>query len=259
MRNDLLKLIEELEQARKYVPLFGSSKEAISLASREEGKTLSEYKAQAEKDTDRLAKECENLFEQAVILFGKNNIRYDSLVLTTKTGLLCDSDFIYGLERNYDKYDSEEKFYVGGAIIGETVVAIDGISNVILDNIGKNVSLACVPMHFSINTAKSIAHDYDGTEIFSLYDCIEEKYLDSTARGKIDELCKKNISGVVNFNKFVQIVKSLGYDVSFTLGYQRMNIRNYERNLRDFSFNNGVEISFDFDEAESAMNIRLKR
>lgn len=259
MRNDLLKLIEELEQARKYVPLFGSSKEAISLASREEGKTLSEYKAQAEKDTDRLAKECENLFEQAVILFGKNNIRYDSLVLTTKTGLLCDSDFIYGLERNYDKYDSEEKFYVGGAIIGETVVAIDGISNVILDNIGKNVSLACVPMHFSINTAKSIAHDYDGTEFFSLYDCIEEKYLDSTARGKIDELCKKNISGVVNFNKFVQIVKSLGYDVSFTLGYQRMNIRNYERNLRDFSFNNGVEISFDFDEAESAMKRRLKR
>lgn len=259
MRNDLLKLKEELEQARKYVPLFGSSKEAISLASREEGKTLSEYKAQAEKDTDRLAKDCENLFEQAVILFGKNNIRYDSLVLTTKTGLLCDSDFIYGLERNYDKYDSEEKFYVGGAIIGETVVAIDGISNVILDNIGKNVSLACVPMRFSINTAKSRAHDYDGTEFFSLYDCIEEKYLDSAARGKIDELCKKNISGVVNFNKFVQIVKSLGYDVSFTLGYQRMNIRNYERNLRDFSFNNGVEISFDFDEAESGMKRRLKR
>ena len=259
MRNDLLKLKEELEQARKYVPLFGSSKEAISLSSRDEGKTLSEYKAQAKKDTDSLAKECENLFEQAIILFGKNNIQYDSLVLTTKTGLLCDSDFIYGLERNYDKYDSEEKFYVGGAIIGETVVAIDGISNAILDNISKNVSLACVPMSFSINTAKCRAHNYDGSEFFSLYDCIQEGRFDSTVRDKINELCEINIFGVVNFNKFAQKIKSLGYDVSFTLGYQGMNIRNYERNLRDFSFNNGVEISFDFDEAESEMKRKLKR
>lgn len=259
MKNDLLKLKQEILKQRKYVPLFGSAKGAIIAASKEEGKTLSEYKAHALKDTDELVTKCENIMEQAVILFGKNNIQYDSLVLTTKSGLLCASDFINDLTRNYDKYDNEEKLYVGGAIIGETVVAIDGISNAILDNIGKDVSLACVPMSFSINTAKCRAHDYLGREFFSLYDCIQEGRFDSTVRDKINELCEINIFGVVNFNKFAQKIKSLGYDVSFTLGYQGMNIRNYERNLRDFSFNNGVEISFDFDEAESEMKRKLKR
>ncbi len=58
MKNDLLKLKQEILKQRKYVPLFGSAKEAIITASKEEGKTLSEYKVHAEKDTDYLAKEC---------------------------------------------------------------------------------------------------------------------------------------------------------------------------------------------------------
>lgn len=81
MMNDLLKLKEELEMARKYVPLVGFKEEDIAISSKLEAKTILEYAAM--ENTDEFVVLCENLIKEAMVLFGKNNIPYDFLTLST--------------------------------------------------------------------------------------------------------------------------------------------------------------------------------
>lgn len=69
MMNDLLKLKEELEMARKYVPLVGFKEEDIAISSKLEAKTILEYAAM--ENTDEFVVLCENLIKEAMVLFGK--------------------------------------------------------------------------------------------------------------------------------------------------------------------------------------------
>ena len=105
MMNDLLKLKEELEMARKYVPLVGFKEEDIATASKSEARTLLEYAAM--ENTDEFVVLCENLIKEAVVLFGKNNIPCDFLRLSTAFGFLCTPELIEFLKDKYTELCSD--------------------------------------------------------------------------------------------------------------------------------------------------------
>ena len=92
MMNDLLKLKEELEMARKYVPLIWNNKHNVFIASNEEGRTLLEYAAM--ENTSEIVRQCEELIKEAVVLLGRNNIPYDIIVPTSYAGLLCTPELV---------------------------------------------------------------------------------------------------------------------------------------------------------------------
>lgn len=59
MMNDLLKLKEELEMARKYVPVVGFKEEDIAISSKLEAKTILEYAAM--ENTREIVRHVKNL------------------------------------------------------------------------------------------------------------------------------------------------------------------------------------------------------
>ena len=134
MRNDLLKLKEELEMARKYVPLIWNNEYNVLIASDEEGRTLLEYATM--ENTSEIVRQCEELMKEAVVLFGKNNIPYDIIGLVSYAGLLCTPELVELLKNKLEKSNEDE---------------LVNFNQIALNNIGTNVSLKYVPVEFSIS------------------------------------------------------------------------------------------------------------
>lgn len=159
MMNDLLKLKEELEMARKYVPLVGFKEEDIAISSKLEAKTILEYAAM--ENTDEFVALCENLIKEAVVLFGKNNIPYDLLKLSTAFGFLCTPELIEFLKDKYTELCSDNPEAC--------------CSKIIFNNIGTNASIKYIPMRFSVNLAVSGIYDTNSKKFLDLNDYLKEK------------------------------------------------------------------------------------
>ena len=196
MRNDLLKLKEELEMARKYVPLIWNNEYDILIASDEEGKTLLEY-AKME-NTSEIVRQCEDLMKEAVVLLGRNNIPYDIIELTSFAGLLCTPEIVELLKNKLEESTNGNKLV--------------NFNQIILNNIGANISLKYVPVEFSICPYGSgiFTHNKD---LLSLNLYLSKDYIPKVKEiSGIRNLFEKRVFGIVDFEKFRMEIRNLDYE-----------------------------------------------
>ena len=244
MMNDLLKLKEELEMARKYVPLVGFKEEDIATASKSEAKTLLEYAVMD--NTDEFVVLCENLIKEAVVLFGKNNIPCDFLRLSTAFGFLCTPELIEFLRDKYTELCSDNPEVC--------------CSKIIFNNIGTNASLKYIPMRFSVNLAGSGIFDTNSKKILNLNDYLKKEYVPPIKKmSEIDELCQKSIFAVVDIEKFLKKMLELGYYVNFANYDYLMKLSDYIKLLNETSFTTDIDVLADFKSAELKRKKELKR
>ena len=244
MMNDLLKLKEELEMARKYVPLVGFKEEDIATASKSEARTLLEYAAM--ENTDEFVVLCENLIKEAVVLFGKNNIPCDFLRLSTAFGFLCTPELIEFLRDKYTELCSDNPEVC--------------CSKIIFNNIGTNASLKYIPMRFSVNLAGSGIFDTNSKKILNLNDYLKKEYIPQIKKiSEIDELCQKSIFAVVDIEKFLKKMLELGYYVNFANYDYLMKLSDYIKLLNETLSNTDIEVLANFKSAELKRKKELKR
>ena len=244
MMNDLLKLKEELEMARKYVPLVGFKEEDIATASKSEARTLLEYAAM--ENTDEFVVLCENLIKEAVVLFGKNNIPCDLLTLSTAFGFLCTPELIEFLKDKYTELSSDNPEIC--------------CSKIIFNNIGTNVSLKYIPMRFSVNLAASGICDANSKKFLNLNDYLKKEYIPPIKKmSEIDELCQKSIFAVVDIEKFLKKMLELGYYVNFANYDFVIKLPDYIKALNETSFTTDIRVLADFRTAELKRKKELKR
>ena len=244
MMNDLLKLKEELEMARKYVPLVGFKEEDIATASKSEAKTLLEYAAMD--NTDEFVVLCENLIKEAVVLFGKNNIPCDFLRLSTAFGFLCTPELIEFLKDKYTELCSDNPEVC--------------CSKIIFNNIGTNASIKYIPMRFSVDLTASGISDTNSKKFLNLSDYLKKEYVPPIKKmSEIDELCQKSIFAVVDIEKFIKKMQELGYYVDFANYDYGSKLSDYMKALNDTLSNTNIEVLADFKSAELKRKKELKR
>lgn len=244
MMNDLLKLKEELEMARKYVPLVGFKEEDIATASKSEAKTLLEYAAMD--NTDEFVVLCENLIKEAVVLFGKNNIPCDFLRLSTAFGFLCTPELIEFLKDKYTELCSDNPEVC--------------CSKIIFNNIGTNASIKYIPMRFSVDLTASGISDTNSKKFLNLSDYLKKEYVPPIKKmSEIDELCQKSIFAVVDIEKFIKKMQELGYYVDFANYGYGSKLSDYMKALNDTLSNTNIEVLADFKSAELKRKKELKR
>ena len=244
MLNDLLKIKQEIEMARKYVPLVGFKEEDMDIASKSEAKTILEYEAM--ENTDEFVVLCENLIKEAVVLLGKNNIPYDLLTLSTAVGFLCTPELIEFLKDKYTELCSDNPEVC--------------CSKIIFNNIGTNASLKYIPMRFSVNLAGSGIFDTNSKKILNLNDYLKKEYIPQIKKiSEIDELCQKSIFAVVDIEKFLKKMLELGYYVNFANYDYLMKLSDYIKLLNETSFTTDIDVLADFKSAELKRKKELKR
>ena len=244
MMNDLLKLKEELEMARKYVPLVGFKEEDIATASKSEARTLLEYAAM--ENTDEFVVLCENLIKEAVVLLGKNNIPYDLLTLSTAVGFLCTPELIEFLKDKYTELCSDNPEVC--------------CSQIIINNIGTNASIKYIPMRFSVNLAASGIFDSNSKKFLNLNDYLKMEYIPPiNEMSEIDELCQKSIFAIVDIEKFIKKIQELGYYVNFANYGYGSKLSDYMKALNDTLSNTDIEVLANFKSAELKRKKELKR
>ena len=244
MMNDLLKLKEELEMARKYVPLVGFKEEDIATASKLEAKTILEYAAM--ENTDEFVVVCENLIKEAMVLFGKNNIPYDFLTLSTAAGFLCTSELIDFLKDKYTELCSDNPDVC--------------CSRIIFNNIGANASIKYVPMRFSVDLTASGISDINSKKILNLSDYLKMEYIPPIKKmSEIDELRQKSIFGIVDIEKFIKKMQELGYCVNFVNYGYVSKLSDYMKALNDPLFTADIAVLANFKSAELKRKKELKK
>ena len=244
MLNDLLKIKQEIEMARKYVPLVGFKEEDMDIASKSEAKTILEYEAM--ENTDEFVVLCENLIKEAVVLLGKNNIPYDLLTLSTAVGFLCTPELIEFLKDKYTELCSDNPEVC--------------CSQIIINNIGTNASIKYIPMRFSVNLAASGIFDSNSKKFLNLNDYLKMEYIPPiNEMSEIDELCQKSIFAIVDIEKFIKKIQELGYYVNFANYDFVIKLPDYIKALNETSFTTDIDVLADFKVAELRRKKELKR
>ena len=196
MRNDLLKLKEELEMARKYVPLIWNNKYNVLIASDEEGRTLLEYATM--ENTSEIVRQCEELMKEAVVLFGKNNIPYDIIGLVSYAGFLCTPELIELLKNKLEESTNGNE--------------LANFNQIALNNIGTNISLKYVPVEFNISPYDSGIFTRN-KDLLCLRRYLGQDYVPKVKEiTDIQNLFEKRIFGIVDFEKFRTEIRSLDYE-----------------------------------------------
>lgn len=196
MRNDLLKLKEELEMARKYVPLIWNNEYNVLIASDEEGRTLLEYATM--ENTSEIVRQCEELMKEAVVLFGKNNIPYDIIGLVSYAGLLCTPELVELLKNKLEE--------------STNINELADLNQIALNNIGTNISLKYVPVEFSISPYE-IGIFKRNKDLLCLKYYLGQDYVPKVKEiTDIQNLFEKRIFGIVDFEKFRTEIRSLDYE-----------------------------------------------
>lgn len=204
MLEDLIKLKQQLEQSHRYIAISEITSKDIMSAS--ESKSLSEFEAL--ENTDDFIVQCEKLMEEAIRIFSANNIPYDTIQISSSLGFLCTPGFIDFLKLEYQKREgTNERWKLN------------------LENLGSNVSLKYVPMSFSINMVESgLSGDY-GVEDYLLEN---EKDIP-----QINDLSRKSVSGIIDFEKFIKRMKELGYSFELANYGECSNMYDYISAAKD--------------------------
>lgn len=210
MLEDLIKLKQQLEQSHRYIAISEISSEDIMSAS--ESKSLSEFEAL--ENTDDFIVQCEKLMEEAIRIFSANNIPYDTIQISSSLGFLCTPEFIDFLKSEYHKH---------------------GKLN--LENLVYNVSLKYVPMSFGINTAASLVSD-----VYSVNDYLIENKKDIP---QIDDLSRKFVSGIIDFEKFIKRMKELGYSIELLNYGECSNMYDYISAVKDNGWDTYIGVNAD--------------
>lgn len=241
MMNDLLKLKEELEMARKYVPLIWHNGYNVLIASDEEERTLLEYATM--ENTSEIVRQCEDLMKEAVVLFGKNNIPYDIIGLISYAGFLCTPELVELLKNKLEESTNGNE--------------LADLNQIVLNNIGTNISLKYVPVEFNISPYDSgiFTHNKDFLSL-NLY--LSQDYIPKVKEiTDIRNLFEKRILGIVNFEKFRTEIRGLDYEfgvwddhVIKDYGYD------YAKALKNGVLDTSFEIMADFRPLELKRKIR---
>lgn len=241
MRNDLLKLKEELEMARKYVPLIWRNEYDVLIASDEEGRTLLEYATM--ENTSEIVRQCEDLMKEAVILFGKNNIPYDIIKLTSFAGFLCTPELVELLKNKLEESTNGNE--------------LANFNQIALNNIDTNISLKYVPVEFSICPYESgiFTHNKDFLSL-NLY--LGQDYMPKVKEiTDIQNLFEKKIFGIVDFEKFRTEIRSLDYEFGvWNDGVIKDYGNDYVKALKKGLLDTSLEIMADFRPLELKRKIR---
>lgn len=240
MMNDLLKLKEELEMARKYVPLIWNNKYNVFIASHEEGRTLLEYAAM--ENTSEIVRQCEELMKEAVVLFGKNNIPYDIIVPTSYAGLLCTPELVELLKNKLEKSNEDE---------------LVNFNQIALNNIGTNISLKYVPVEFSISSYDSGIFTRN-KDLLCLRLYLGQDYVPKVKEiTDIQNLFEKRIFGIVDFEKFRAEIRSLDYEFGvWNAGVIKDYGNDYAKALKKGLLDTSLGIMADFRPLELKRKIR---
>lgn len=240
MRNDLLKLKEELEMARKYVPLTCDDDFNVFIASDKEGKTLLEYAAM--ENTSEIVRQCEELIKEAVVLLGRNNIPYDIIVPTSYAGLLCTPELVELLKNKLEESNGDE---------------LVNFNQIILNNIGTNVSLKYVPVEFSISLYE-IGIFKRNKDLLCLRYYLGQDYVPKVKEiTDIQNLFEKRIFGIVDFEKFRTEIRNLDYEFGVWNGAVIKDYGNdYAKALKKGLLDTSLGIMADFRPLELKRKIR---
>ena len=241
MMNDLLKLKEEIEMARKYVPLILSDDCDACIVSDEEGKTLLEY-ANME-STSEIVRQCEDLMKEAVVLLGRNNIPYDIIGLTSYSRVLCTPELVELLKNKLEVLANEDAFAY--------------FNQIILNSIGTNISLKYVPVEFSIGLYESGIFTRN-KDFLCLRDYLGQDYAPKVKEiTDIQNLVEKRILGIVDFEKFRTEIRSLDYEFGvWNDGVIKDYGNDYAKALKNGLFDTRLEIIADFRPLELKRKIR---
>lgn len=240
MMNDLLKLKEELEMARKYVPLVGFKEEDMDNASKSEAKTILEYEAM--ENTEEFVVLCENLIKEAVVLLGRNNIPYDIIVPTSYAGLLCTPELVELLKNKLEKSNEDE---------------LVNFNQIILNNVGTNVSLKYVPVEFSISPYE-IGIFKRNKDLLCLKYYLGQDYVPKVKEiTDIQNLFEKRIFGIVDFEKFRTEIRNLDYEFGvWNAGVIKDYGNDYTKALKKGLLDTSLGIMADFRPLELKRKIR---
>ena len=241
MMNDLLKLKEELEMARKYVPLIWNNEYNVLIASDEEGRTLLEYATM--ENTSEIVRQCEELMKEAVVLFGKNNIPYDIIGLVSYAGLLCTPELVELLKNKLEE--------------STNINELADLNQIALNNIGTNISLKYVPVEFNISPYESgiFTHNKD---LLSLRLYLGQDYAPKVKEiTDIQNLFEKRIFGIVDFEKFRAEIRSLDYEFGvWNVGVIKDYGNDYAKALKKGLLDTSLGIMADFRPLELKRKIR---
>lgn len=210
---DLKKLKEELEKQNKYVIVSQiTEKDDIMNA----GEPISSSEILSQENTDEVVKQCENLIEKAVNSLTIKGIPFDQLTISSNIGFICRSDYIDEWKKYYQENDrTNEKWFA------------------IIEKLGTQVFPKIVPVSFSINTV------FTGTE-----DCDIDSYADEAGLSYRD-LSVENVSGVVNWEKFVSQMKSLGYNIDFSNYGDGASFSDYIETVKQNGFDTQINVTAD--------------
>lgn len=240
MMNDLLKLKEELEMARKYVPLIWNNEYNVLIASDEEGRTLLEYATM--ENTSEIVRQCEELIKEAVVLLGRNNIPYDIIVPTSYAGLLCTPELVELLKNKLEK-SNEDKLV--------------NFNQIALNNIGTNISLKYVPVEFNISPYDSGIFTRN-KDLLCLRRYLGQDYVPKVKEiTDIQNLFEKRIFGIVDFEKFRAEIRSLDYEFGvWNVGVIKDYGNDYAKALKKGLLDTSLGIMADFRPLELKRKIR---
>lgn len=216
MLEELIKLKQQLEQSHKYIAIREISSEDIMSAS--ESKSLSEFEAL--ENTDAFIIQCNKLMEEAIRIFSANNIPYDTIQISSSVGFLCKSGFIDFLKSEYQKHEgTNERWKLN------------------LENLESNVSLKYVPMNFSINMIGSgLSGDY----------CVDDYLLENKKNiPQINDLSRKSVSGIIDFEKFIKKMKELGYSFELLNYGECSNMYDYISAAKEHEWDTHISVTAD--------------
>lgn len=187
---ELKKLKEKLENennSNKYVVVSQFCQRDIFNASTPEN--LEHILSQ--ENTDEVIHQCEILMEKAIRGLTAKGIPFDQLVISSNLGLVCKTEYVDKLKSFYHNPEdgSDEKFVS------------------LMAPLAYQVATGIVPVCFNLNLSQT------GTEDYDVDSYAEDSEID------YNSLYFGRVSGIVDWEKFVEKMKSLGYNISL-LNYE---------------------------------------
>lgn len=221
---DLKKLKDELEKQSKYVIVSQITDKDIMNA----GEPISSSEILSQEKTDEVVKQCELLIEKAVSSLTMKGIPFDQLTISSNMGFICRPDYIDEWKKYYQENDrTNEKWFA------------------IMKKLDTQILPEIVPVSFSINTA------FTGTE-----DCDIDSYADEAGLS-YNDLYVGNVSGVVNWGKFVIQMKALGYNIDFLNYGDGASFSDYIETVKHNGFDTQINVTADLGRTKKSTSRKM--
>lgn len=215
---DFKKIKDELlEIQNKYVPVSQISKDGITNA----GEPIPSGEVRAQQNTYEVVKECEALIKKAIKSLTEKGVSVDQLVISSNMGVFCRLDYFNELKEYYKTNDK-----------------MDEKTNALMQTLHIKIFPEIVPVSFIVNTA------FTGTE-----DCTMDNFVDKNELNN-NNSSLETVSGIVNWEKFVIEMNSLGYNIDFFNHRKGLSFFDYAMEVKQNGSHTQINITADLGKAK---------